>query len=256
MLLPPIMNSPPAELAEVFSSIQGEGELIGLRQVFIRFRGCNLQCDYCDTPTACTGEPCLMEQTPGRRDFVPVTNPVALERVLALVDGWHRGWTGVHHSVSITGGEPLMNYEILHSWLPELRTFLPIYLETNGVMHTALEGLISHIDMIGMDIKIPSTSGCTDLWDAHRRFLEIAAAKKTVVKVVVGEQTEDWEIERCAEIVRVVARSIPLILQPVTNPDNRVGISPVKLLEFQEIACRYIHDVRVIPQTHKFMGQL
>ncbi|HNS26376.1 MAG TPA: 7-carboxy-7-deazaguanine synthase QueE, partial [Methanobacteriaceae archaeon] len=31
---------------EVFSSIQGEGKLVGRRQVFIRFSGCNLDCNY------------------------------------------------------------------------------------------------------------------------------------------------------------------------------------------------------------------
>lgn len=250
------MNNPSAELAEVFSSIQGEGELIGLRQIFIRFRGCNLQCEYCDTPTAYSGEPCLLERTPGRRDFVPVANPVALSRIVALLDGWNRGWPGVHHSISITGGEPLVSSEILQSWLPELRAFLPIYLETNGVMHAALGRLIDGIDMIGMDIKVPSTSGCTDLWDAHRRFLEIAVTKKVVVKVIVGEQTEDWEIERSAEIVGSVDEAVPLILQPITNLDGSVGIGPMRLLEFQEIASRNLRVVRVIPQTHKFIGQL
>ncbi|HPX77174.1 MAG TPA: 7-carboxy-7-deazaguanine synthase QueE, partial [Methanobacterium sp.] len=37
-------------ISEIFSSIQGEGKLVGRRQVFIRFSGCNLTCNYCDTP--------------------------------------------------------------------------------------------------------------------------------------------------------------------------------------------------------------
>lgn len=250
------MSKPEAELAEVFSSVQGEGMLIGLRQVFIRFRGCNLTCDYCDTPTACTAEPCLVEQAPGRRDFIPTPNPVALDRIVSLVDGWQHGWPGVHHSISITGGEPLLSHTVLQFWLPELRNLLPVYLETNGIMHAALSLVIDHVDIVGMDIKIPSTSGCTDLWDDHRSFLEIAAGKNVFVKVVVGEETQDWEIIRASELVAAVDRQIPLILQPVTEPGGKVGVHPVRALEFQEIACRRLREVRIIPQTHKFMAQL
>ena len=38
-----------ANIKEIFLSIQGEGPYIGYRQVFIRFCGCNLDCQYCDT---------------------------------------------------------------------------------------------------------------------------------------------------------------------------------------------------------------
>lgn len=250
------MNEPTGELAEVFSSVQGEGLLIGQRQVFIRFRGCNLACEYCDTPNAFTNEPCIIEQTPGRRDFVTTSNPVVLDRLIALIGGWQRGWPGVHHSISITGGEPLLSHATLSAWLPELRKHLPIYLETNGTLHSALALLLDYIDIISMDIKIPSTSGCTDLWDAHRNFLETAAHKELFIKVVVGKETQDWEIIRTSELIAAVSRNIPLILQPVTSLEGTVEVNPLTVLEFQEIACRFLSEVRIIPQTHKFMAQL
>lgn len=39
-------------IAEIFTSIQGEGSLVGVPSVFIRVSGCNLRCGWCDTPYA------------------------------------------------------------------------------------------------------------------------------------------------------------------------------------------------------------
>jgi organic radical activating enzyme len=241
---------------EIFSSIQGEGPFVGMRQVFIRFEGCNLDCEYCDTEFSGISGVCQVENTPGRRDFVPVPNPVSLDRIVSLLERWQSGWPGIHHSISITGGEPLLQHEVLQAWLPRLRKLLPIYLETNGVLHGALFQLMQHIDYISMDIKLPSTSGHQELWEPHRIFLQEASHGQVFVKIVVNDLTEDWEIHRVCNLIDSVNVAVPLIIQPVTSHDETVGVSPIRLLELQELAGSKHHDVRIIPQTHRFTGQL
>jgi len=250
------MNDGAANLLELFSSIQGEGVYVGQRQIFLRFHGCNMTCAYCDTVTTDVPTHCLIESTPGRRDFQHLANPVSLERVVAHLSRWQTGWPGIHQSISLTGGEPLLKLEIIQEWLPELHRLHPLYLETNGVLHNALSRVIQHIDIISMDIKLPSSAGCDPMWDHHSNFLAVAREKKVFVKVVVNSHTEEWEITRAAELVANQDRRIPFVLQPETGRDQAVTINPLILLEFQEILSALLTDVRVIPQTHKFIGQL
>lgn len=256
MLVPATMKNDAADLIEVFSSIQGEGSLIGFRQVFIRFVGCNLSCGYCDTNIDIDTSSCRLELTPGRLDFQKQSNPVDMKAIVELLKRWESGWPGVHHSISLTGGEPLLHVDLLYQWLPPLREILPIHLETNGVLHSALSRVVQHLDHVSMDIKIPSSSGETSLWDHHRDFLELAVETDVSVKIVVNAATEHWEIRRAAGMVAAVSAEIPLILQPETGADLSIGISARALLELQEIAADVLHSVRVIPQTHKFIGLL
>lgn len=244
---------------EIFSSVQGEGLLVGLRQIFLRFHGCNLDCDYCDTSAALNSQSpefCAVERTPGRREFVSIINPVTLDNVHGVIDNWQRGWPGAHHSISLTGGEPLLQVSTLKKWLPALRTVLPVYLETNGTLHDNLLEIIDLLDFVGMDIKLPSTSGQSGLWQQHQSFLHVAARKNTFVKVVIDEKTQDWEIIKACEIISSVDREIPLILQPRTFNNGKIGIGSTPMLEFQEIAGSRLKETRIIPQTHIFSGFL
>ena len=42
------MNPATARVTEIFSSLQGEGPLMGERHLFIRFEACHMACAYCD----------------------------------------------------------------------------------------------------------------------------------------------------------------------------------------------------------------
>lgn len=253
------MNSRSADIIEVFSSIQGEGLLVGLRQAFLRFSGCNLACAYCDTMEAIPGhgtEYCRLEKTPGRGDFSLVKNPLLLQDIKPLLDQWLTKHPDSHHSISLTGGEPLLQVETLLEWLPVLRGFLPIYLETNGILHESLSKCINLLDFVSMDVKLPSTSGIDALWEKHRLFLSVASSKQVYVKTVVSDRTEDWEIIKASEIISAADRNIPLVIQPLTGKAGELSISSLKLLELQEIASGILREVRIIPQTHRFMSMI
>jgi len=243
-------------IGEIFSSIQGEGFLAGRRQVFIRLAGCNLDCGYCDTAYE-KAATCRVETKPGSAAFLELPQPLSLSTVRDLLAEWITALPGAHHSVSLTGGEPLLCAEVLSTWLPELRRQLPIHLETNGTLNMALEQVIEHIDYISMDMKLPSTADCTEqLWDRHALFLRIARLSNVSVKVVVGDATPPAEIRRVCDIITSVDPAIPLFLQPLSLPRGTIGISGSHLLGLQEVAASLLPDVRVIPQMHKLLQVL
>lgn len=214
-----------ANITEIFSSIQGEGPYIGYQQIFVRFAGCNLSCAYCDTDYSCN-------------------KSITAEDLLAEISVLN---TPPHHSISLTGGEPLVQTDFLTKFLPELKD-TKVYLETNGVLWQELSRIIGYIDIISMDIKIMSSTGIAMPFDEHKNFIETAKLhnKELFVKAVINENFEMSEIHAVAELVK---DRVPLILQPMDNiypQDKLIDVYN----EFQKKSI----NVRIIPQTHKFMG--
>jgi 7-carboxy-7-deazaguanine synthase len=253
-----------ASLIEIFSAIQGEGLNVGTRQIFIRFGGCDLRCTYCDSAhTWHKQSTCAIEQTPGLRDFVTQPNPVSSTQLLAWVTQQDR--PQLHDSISLTGGEPLLHAKFLGDFLPLLKaqTNLPLYLETGGHRPAQLASIASHLDLVGMDIKLPSASG-EEHWTAHQEFLAICQQHNLPVftKVIVDRQTTLEDLEGAARMVAAINTEIPLFIQPVSPLiEAHAGAFPVppdpeQVLDWQWLLKKYLHSVRVIPQTHKAIGQL
>ncbi|GMV36977.1 MAG: 7-carboxy-7-deazaguanine synthase [Fimbriimonadales bacterium] len=257
--------SRPLVLQEVFSSIQGEGLLVGVRQLFVRLFGCHLDCVYCDTPeTKSVLQPkgflpprFRIEDPPGSQQFRSEANPVEPEAALEVIAELERRY-GPHHSVAITGGEPLLQAEGLVELFPLLRERrLRVYLETAGDLVRQLSRVVLWVDWIAADIKLPSVSQDTDLFDRHDAFLEVACASRAQVfaKCVVAADTLEEELERAAELC--MRHMVTLVLQPVTSvtPEQKPPSAGQLLLWAAELSRRGA-DVRVIPQLHKALGYL
>ena len=238
---------------EAFASVQGEGPLVGCRQVFLRFAGCNLACRYCDTDHAPAAR-ARVEKTPGARDFVMVSNPLTVREVVGLVAGLD---PSAGHSLVLTGGEPLLHAGFLREFLPLApRTRHGVYLETNGTRPDLLAGVLPLVDFIAADVKLPSAAGTGDLWEEHRRFLTLARHKVLCVKAVISGETLEEEVDRLAVLVAQACPQAVLVLQPVTPAGGVPPVPPARALAFQRRALAQAADVRLIPQTHHVMGQL
>lgn len=251
-----------ARLIEVFSAIQGEGLNVGTRQIFIRFALCDLRCHFCDSAhTWVAPANCQVEKTPGLRDFEIHSNPVPLHTLMEWVE--RQNLPGLHDSISLTGGEPLLHATFLAQFLPEIRsaTGLPVYLETGGHRPEQLAMILPYLDSVGMDLKLPSVSGESH-WQEHAQFLQLCynSIFEVFVKIIVSQNTDPAELERSALLVAQVSPSIPVFLQPVTPLESSalpvLAPSPDQVLSWQALMKRFVKLVRVVPQTHKMLNQL
>lgn len=242
-----------APITEVFTSVQGEGPYVGCRHMFVRFAGCNLECTYCDTP-APAGRRCRVENSPGRKVFTWHQNPVTVETLL----GWTSRAVGPrYHALALTGGEPLLHAGFLEAFLARFCEHGGrCYLETNGTLPEAMERLTRLVDIVAMDVKLPSVTGFPFPLAEHRRFLEAIGPAHVFVKAVVGSETTDAELDAVCGLLSAGARPVMLVLQPVTPFAGVRPAPPERLLEMQERCLDRLPEVRVIPQVHRTLEVL
>lgn len=211
-------------VCEKFVSINGEGRRAGQLAVFVRFRGCNLRCSYCDTAWANDGS-------------APAELLTAEE-----ICGYVRS-TGVKN-VTLTGGEPLLRPGIggLMAALNDLG--LSIEVETNGAV--ALDGFCAsgvRPDCFTMDYKLPS-SGMEDRMIGGNFDL---LGSGDCVKFVSGSEED---LNRAFEVIneRGLVGRCGVYISPVFG-----AIEPRRIVEFMEE--RGMNGVNLQIQLHKVIWE-
>ena len=154
------------KISEIFMSIQGEGTESGLPTIIIRTFGCNLDCKWCDTKYARKGK--------GRE--------MPISKILEKCNLY-----GIKR-VSITGGEPLIQKDLLVLIKALLKRRYVVAVETNGSIN--IRKLPKKI-RVSMDIKGPSSGMEDKMSYDNLRYIKM----KDQVKFVI-QNKKDYEFAK------------------------------------------------------------
>ena len=229
-----------ANISEIFYSAQGEGKYIGAAQVFIRLSGCPFDCPYCDTDTQA-------------KEYFTVngknySNPVSVDDLVDIIikefgDGSN------FHSYSITGGEPLMEYEFVKTLALKLkeRSKAKLFLETSGLITKHFKELDNIFHIMSIDIKTHSEQVLNHLSSLCESVCEL---KETdyYFKLLLPYGNAYYIIDYTAKILsKYNIKNI--IIQPVDS------IISKEILDYL-YNTYYINGIeaRIIPQTHKILS--
>ena len=128
-----------------------------------------------------------------------------------------------------------------------------IYLETNGTLYENLKQIIDYIEIISMDIKLPSSTKMPDMFDIHKKFIETSAEKNKEIflKVVFDENITREEIIKTVNLAK--SHNLLIVLQPKTDGE----VLNLKSDFISSVFYKYIEiykNIRLIPQVHKFIN--
>lgn len=208
------------KVAEIFTSINGEGMRAGELAVFVRLQGCNLRCGYCDTMWANeAGAECTV-----------MTEEEIYQKIKE---------TGIRN-ITLTGGEPLLQPEI-GEFIQRITsdTWLRLEIETNGSISLEPFTAYPNPPVFTVDYKLPG-SGMESAMNL-KNFNRLKP--DDTVKFVVSDLKD---LIRAKEIIGQyeLSKRCHVILSPVFG-----NIEPKDMVEFMKE--QKLNDVRMQIQMHK-----
>ena len=209
------------KVVEIFESINGEGMRAGELAVFVRMKGCNLSCNYCDTMWANEAD-C---------EFEEMTADRIVERVKK---------SGIKN-VTLTGGEPLLQKDAdkllkLFSDEKDIR----VEIETNGSVN--LSPFLKYENTsFTMDYKLPESD--------MEKYMDLEnfkiLRKKDTLKFVASSVNDLKKAKDIIEKYDLIDR-VNIIFSPVFGK-----IELTDIVDF--LKDNKLNDVKMQLQMHKFI---
>ena len=211
------------KVVESFVSINGESTHAGELAVFVRFKGCNLNCSYCDTKWA--NEPNAEYKS------------MSVNEICEFVKN-----TGVKN-VTLTGGEPLLQDNIQNLIEKLILQGNRVEIETNGSISLKKFALLKNRPVFTMDYKLPSSNMEKYIGLENFAFLN----EHDTVKFVSGS-IED--LKKAEEIIEKynLTQKCNVYISPVFGK-----INPADIVDF--MIKRNLNGVRLQLQLHKFIWE-
>ena len=209
------------KISEIFTSIDGEVNYWGQGKLttFIRLYGCNLQCLYCDTKYSWHGS------------FIQMPVREIVEKITA-------------NKVTITGGEPLLQYKAVSELIGKIYKTKKISLETNGTIGFVwLKNTYPDISIV-MDIKEHYWSQ----YNWHELVKNISCMDaKDYVKIVFQDK------EKALCIIRDIQHLNKDINIALSVVDGHKNYNYRELIDF--LLDKKITEVSINVQLHKLIGE-
>ena len=224
---------------EIFFSIQGEGPGIGELAVFVRFSGCNMSCDFCDTDHKESTEMAFDRMVDEIKNVLS-RNPLCEHAGIRCI---------------FTGGEPLLQLD-----LKLVKAVIDIGLlpcvETNGAVEEHENPEVLYALTLCHEVVVSPKGDCNVEVLRRATCLKILSPVETRTSTQLSRYVVFLGELRGNSIALNGNKN--LILQPITPKE---GLQSEKFFSNCEQTMnlavswkgRYKENWRVIPQTHKIM---
>ncbi|MDE5731751.1 MAG: 7-carboxy-7-deazaguanine synthase QueE [Bacteroidales bacterium] len=223
-------------VCELFiDAAQGEGAYAGCPAVFLRLSGCHVRCGWCDTA-----------------DILGKSTATGTEELLDIFKG--RGITErlkMGHHLVVTGGSPLLQQDVLTSFLARLkaecrdRLFIEIENECSIPVRQSNAALWDIADCWNNSPKLSHSGIAKNTRYNPEALAQMSNAREAWFKFVVKDEN-DWSEIEDEFIVPGYVRREQIILMP--EGQTRMQLNPQKKQEVLEMAVR--HSVRYGGRLH------